>query len=60
MNNEILTAKCITKLLRIHVNTLHRWVKNNKFPQPLNIGSGKIKRWSKDVVYKFIVKNCLD
>lgn len=52
---EYLTLMEVSKLLKVHPNTLRNWDKNGQL-KAARIGTRKIRRYKKDDVKKFIEK----
>jgi DNA binding domain, excisionase family len=51
--SEYLTLKQVSKLLKVHPNTLRNWDKNGTL-KPIRIGERKIRRYKKEDVKKFL------
>lgn len=51
--SEYLTLKQVSKLLKVHPNTLRNWDKNGIL-KPIRIGERKIRRYKKEDVKKFL------
>lgn len=49
---EMLKPREVCELLRINENTLARWVKEGKFPKPVQIGN--VRRWPAESVRKAV------
>lgn len=53
--SEYLTLSEVSKLLKVHPNTLRNW-DNNGTLKAIRIGERKIRRYKKDDVIKFLEK----
>ena len=53
---EYLTLMQVSKLLKVHPNTLRNWDKNGQL-KASRIGLRKIRRYQKSDVLKFVEKN---
>ena len=53
--SEYLTLSEVSKLLKVHQNTLRNWDKNGTL-KAIRIGERKIRRYKKDDVIKFLEK----
>jgi excisionase family DNA binding protein len=57
MNNdelsEYLTLSEVSKMLKVHPNTLRNWDKNGTL-KPIRLGERKIRRYKKEDVIKFL------
>jgi excisionase family DNA binding protein len=53
--SEYLTLMQVSKLLKVHPNTLRNWDKSGEL-KALRIGARKIRRYKKSDVLKFIEK----
>lgn len=51
--SEYLTLKQVSKLLKVHPNTLRNWDKNGTL-KPIRIGERKIRRYKKEDIKKFL------
>ncbi len=51
--SEYLTLSEVSKLLKVHPNTLRNWDKNGTL-KPIRIGERKIRRYKKEDVIKFL------
>lgn len=51
--SEYLTLPEVSKLLRVHPNTLRNWDKDGTL-KAVRIGKRKIRRWKKSDVIKFL------
>ncbi len=51
--SEYLTISEVSKLLKVHPNTLRNWDKNGTL-KPIRIGERKIRRYKKTDVIKFL------
>lgn len=49
---ELLTKKQVAQALKIHIDTLRRWVKDGRFPPPAVIGGRP--RWRPEDVTRFV------
>jgi len=54
--SEYLTLSEVSKLLKVHPNTLRNWDKNGTLT-PIRIGERKLRRYKKEDVIKFLDKN---
>jgi predicted DNA-binding transcriptional regulator AlpA len=43
----------VAAILRVHTESISRWVRAGKFPRPAVLG-GRVHRWRQDVVQQFI------
>ena len=51
--SEYLTLSEVSKMLKVHPNTLRNWDKNGTL-KPIRIGERKIRRYKKEDVIKFL------
>lgn len=51
--SEYLTLSEVSKLLKVHPNTLRNWDKNGTL-KPIRIGERKLRRYKKEEVIKFL------
>lgn len=51
---ELLTKKQVADALKIHIDTVYRWVKAGRFPAPAMIGGRP--RWRAEDIQKFCDK----
>ena len=51
--NRLLTQRDVCNLLRITYPTLYRWLKDGRFPEPVN-GRGRKLLWSPEVVEEWV------
>lgn len=51
--SEYLTLSEVSKMLKVHPNTLRNWDKNGTL-KPIRIGERKIRRYNKEDVIKFL------
>lgn len=51
--SEYLTLSEVSKLLKVHPNTLRNWDKNGTL-KPIRLGERKIRRYKKEDVIKFL------
>lgn len=51
--SEYLTLSEVSKLLKVHPNTLRNWDKNGTL-KPIRIGERKLRRYKKEDVQKFL------
>ena len=51
--SEYLTISEVSKLLKVHPNTLRNWDKNDTL-KPIRLGERKIRRYKKTDVIKFL------
>lgn len=51
--SQYLTLTEVSKLLKVHPNTLRNWDKNGTL-KPVRIGERKIRRYKKEDVIKFV------
>ena len=51
--SEYLTLSEVSKLLKVHPNTLRNWDKNGTL-KPIRIGERKLRRYKKEEVLKFL------
>jgi putative resolvase len=51
--SEYLTFSEVSKLLKVHPNTLRNWDKNGTL-KPIRIGERKLRRYKKEDVLKFL------
>jgi excisionase family DNA binding protein len=51
--SEYLTLSEVSKLLKVHPNTLRNWDKNGTL-KPIRIGERKLRRYKKEDVIKFL------
>lgn len=51
--SEYLTIGEVSKLLKVHSNTLRNWDKNGTL-KPIRIGERKIRRYKKEDVIRFL------
>jgi predicted DNA-binding transcriptional regulator AlpA len=55
ISSELLIADEVCKFLRIHKNSLKRWINEDWFPPPIRLGpSGRWLRWRRAAVEKFL------
>lgn len=53
--SEYLTLNEVSKMLKVHPNTLRNWDKNGTL-KPIRIGERKIRRYKKEDVINFLEK----
>lgn len=51
--SEYLTLSEVSKMLKVHPNTLRNWDKNGTL-KPIRLGERKIRRYKKEDVIKFL------
>jgi predicted DNA-binding transcriptional regulator AlpA len=57
VRSELMTAEEIAEVLKIHVNSLYRWLGQGLFPAPIRLGrGGRWHRWRRSVFEKFLAE----
>lgn len=54
MTTKLLTYKDVAGICGVKVDTIYKWVKDGKFPKPMQLAGGKSRRWTKEDIDKWI------